>query len=900
MEEAETSRRLSYQPALDGLRAVALLGVLAYHAGIDAMRGGFLGVSSFFTLSGFLITSLLLVEHIESGRVELGSFWVRRLGRLFPAALVAITVTVLVAAVLADNSQLDRLRADALASLFHFSNWRFIAESDSYGALFESPSVFRHFWSLAVEEQYYLVFPLAIVGALQVFGGPTRRFVVAVGFVSLIAMVWPAFLLAGGASSDRLYFGTDTRLGELIVGSLLALWWVRRGQEVPDAPRRQTAVGLVAVVVLGWMWATAHPDDDFLYRGGLGLHAILTLTVIMAAIAPRGLIRRVLSAEPLRRLGVISYGAYIIHWPVLLWLQQHTSLGPEARFVVGLVVTMGLASVSHRFVERPIRQLPTGPAHRRVWLAIPASITVAAVVLAITAWRVPTTEPIDFAAAESTLGELIADEPAPATVDSIAKTASPEDLDNAVRLTGFGDSTALMTGLGITRWAEDHPDELTVVLGHVKLGCGLVTGGARRVEGRVGAVSDECDTWLADWVDAIRGKDVDIALVQLGAWEIFDHQVEPGGPFLAIGRDEEFDAMLRDRLGAAVTSLHEHSDVVAIVANPDVGQARLDNVPVGTSYPEHDPDRSARWRELVEEIAAANPDTIVIDLASWIHGRDDDRRLRPDGVHFSAETTEEVAEWLAPEILAEYRALKARRANSTATTKPVTRRVLLVGDSVMAETAPATLAAFATAAEPVQARFESLPALPRTEDEVAEWQMLVTSFDPDVVIVYVGFWETAAAGLAVPAVGEAGFEDVYRETVLAPWFDHLREIGVQTIFLGMAPVGDPDWNDLIQVTVAAAEAEAADRDDVDFVPTAIALAPNGYADVLPDPRSGVDERARRIDGLHLCPDGTERVADLLLERLERLVALAISDEWRVGPWRTDTPFDLSVECPHLD
>ena len=204
----------------------------------------------------------------------------------------------------------------------------------------------------------------------------------------------------------------------------------------------------------------------------------------------------------------------------------------------------------------------------------PASITVAAVVLAITAWRVPTTEPIDFAAAESTLGELIADEPAPATVDSIAKTASPEDLDNAVRLTGFGDSTALMTGLGITRWAEDHPDELTVVLGHAKLGCGLVTGGARRVEGRVGAVSDECDTWLADWVDAIRGKDVDIALVQLGAWEIFDHQVEPGGPFLAIGRDEEFDAMLRDRLGAAVTSLHEHSDVVAIVANPDVGQAR--------------------------------------------------------------------------------------------------------------------------------------------------------------------------------------------------------------------------------------------------------------------------------------------------------------------------------------
>ena len=298
--------------------------------------------------------------------------------------------------------------------------------------------------------------------------------------------------------------------------------------------------------------------------------------------------------------------------------------------------------------------------------------------------------------------------------------------------------------------------------------------------------------------------------------------------------------------------------------------------------------RSARWRELVEDVAGARADTIVIDLAGWIDTRDDDHRLRPDGVHFSAETTEEVAAWLVPELLSEYRALKD------------TPRLLLVGDSVMADAAPAALAALATAAEPVEASFELLPALPRTTDEVAEWRTLVTSVDPDVVLVFVGFWETLAAGLTNPAVGEPGFDDVYRATVLRPWLNHLREIDVETIFLGMAPVRETRWNDLIQVTVAAAESEAADRDGVEFVSTALALAPDGYADILPDPRSGIDERVRRIDGLHLCPDGAERVVDLVLEQLVGQLELTLDEAWRAGHWRGetwDTEADMSIECP---
>ena len=223
-----------------------------------------------------------------------------------------------------------------------------------------------------------------------------------------------------------------------------------------------------------------------------------------------------------------------------------------------------------------------------------------------------------------------------------------------VRVARFGDSTAWMTGNGVARWAQDHPDRMAMVAGDAETGCGLVATGTRRFEGQPAPVPDKCRPWLAEWVAAIGAEQVDIAIVQLGAWEIVDHQVEPDGPFLAIGRDAEYEALLRSILEAAIDVLLENSEVVALVANPDVGQGRLDTVPAGVSYPENDPTRSARWREFLAEVAAADPAVIVVDLAGWVHAHPDDARLRPDGVHFTSDTAREVADWLAPEILGAY------------------------------------------------------------------------------------------------------------------------------------------------------------------------------------------------------------------------------------------------------
>ena len=660
--------RIAYQPALDGLRGVAVLGVVAYHAGIGELRGGFLGVSAFFTLSGFLITSLLLTERRDRGRIALGSFWSRRVRRLLPASLLAIAATVVVAAMIGDDSQLSRLRVDGLSALFHFSNWRFVAGGDSYGALFESPSFFRHFWSLAVEEQFYLVFPLVVAGAMRVWRGPARGARAALALAAVVAIVWPALLLAGGASTDRLYFGTDTRIAELLIGAGLAVWWVRRDQGVTAPISRVSLLAAAAGLALGAMWMTAHPDDRFLYQGGFALHAVLIGAVIVAAVAPRGPVRAVLSVEPLRRIGVVSYGVYLFHWPVLLWLQQETDLTAGQRFLLGSVLAIGLAELSYRVVERPIRHgTIRSSASGRVWLFVPATLAVAALVIGVGAWRSPHEGPIDFAGAQAELAELVADvAPGPPAGGADVGAAPPASsvagvvevaprVSEPVRLAGFGDSTALMTGLGVARWAQEHPEQLTMVVGQAKLGCGLVSGGMRKLEDRTLPVPQDCDPWLDEWIDSIRGQRVDVAMVQVGAWDIVDHQLDGGGSYLAIGRDPHYEALLRANLGRAIEGLKANSELVVLLAHPDIGQGRFDSLPAGVTYPEYDPSRSARWRAIVAQAAAADPDVVVVDLASWIHAHPDERRLRPDGVHFTGETAREVAEWLAPELLAAYR-----------------------------------------------------------------------------------------------------------------------------------------------------------------------------------------------------------------------------------------------------
>ncbi len=360
---------LPYVAALDGLRAFAVAGVLLYHGGVPWLPGGFLGVDLFFVLSGFLITSLLLRELDATGGIDLRRFWTRRARRLLPAAFLVIAVC-LVVAVAFMPGEAARVRTDALASFAYVGNWAQIVADRSYFAGFERPSLLQHLWSLAVEEQFYLLWPLLLVACLRRFGRRgAARLALAGAITSAVLM---AVLFTPGQDPSRVYFGTDTHASGLLIGVLLAFLWPLR--ELRSAPKpgarllldAGAVAGLAAVVVA---MATWHDYDPIVYRGGLLAFAIAAAALIGALAHPACRVARVAGAAPLRWIGQRSYGIYLWHWPVMALTRPEIDV-PWSRAVLlplQIAATVALAAASYRWVEQPFR---SGQAGRelKAWL----------------------------------------------------------------------------------------------------------------------------------------------------------------------------------------------------------------------------------------------------------------------------------------------------------------------------------------------------------------------------------------------------------------------------------------------------------------------------------------------------------------------------------------------------
>ncbi|MEL7207370.1 MAG: acyltransferase, partial [Actinomycetota bacterium] len=248
---------LVYEPGLDGLRGLAVLGVLLFHGGFSWAVGGYLGVSTFFTLSGFLITSLLLREREATGTISLKGFWGRRFRRLMPASLVALAGIVVYGLLVADQAQLNDLRGDVLAALAYVANWRFIFQDQSYADLFTSPSPVQHFWSLAIEEQFYFVFPLLAAGVLTVGRGSRQIFMVVLGLGAVASTLLMVSLHEPGLETTRVYYGTGTRAVELLTGALLATIVAGNPFRFRALGRRLvTVAGLLAGALCLFWWST--------------------------------------------------------------------------------------------------------------------------------------------------------------------------------------------------------------------------------------------------------------------------------------------------------------------------------------------------------------------------------------------------------------------------------------------------------------------------------------------------------------------------------------------------------------------------------------------------------------------------------------------------------------------
>jgi peptidoglycan/LPS O-acetylase OafA/YrhL len=480
-----------YWPALDGVRTIGIVAVIAYH--LSHLGGGWIGVDVFFVLSGYLITTLLLAERVESGRVALGRFWARRARRLLPAVLLLLIVLGVYAWVGGPGVVPAQLRSPALATLFYVANWQQIAFSHNYFAAFTAPTPLLHTWSLAIEEQYYVIWPilvLAITASATLWrpsSGRARHTVPAGGaprslsYVTALLVVLSAVAMGVTAhlvSVNRAYLGTDTRAWELLVGGMAAMLVAPRPSEHRQGRWAATTVvaaaALATIIGLAGMSVRSAQPSMWIWDGGLVGAALCTITVITGSIrAPRGPVALALSLPPVRWLGRVSYSLYLWHWPVIDLVNPATiGLSGVELLAVRLGLMIGVTCASYYLVELPLRRADWATWRRRAMVPIGVAATVGLLLAATVApplagtGQLATANPKHVPTASSAAGPMT-----PASISTPFPAASATD---PLRVWILGDSVMEDSSPGVTA-ALEATGRATVVANSSFGGWGLST-----------------------------------------------------------------------------------------------------------------------------------------------------------------------------------------------------------------------------------------------------------------------------------------------------------------------------------------------------------------------------------------------------------------------------------------
>ena len=666
--------KLRYIPALDGLRGLAVAAVLLFHGGFGWATGGFLGVSLFFTLSGFLITSLVVSERASTGGVDVLAFWARRARRLLPASLLTLLLTVYVTWIAVPLAQRPSVLGDVRAALFNVANWRFISQGAPYADPGLVPSPVQHYWSLAIEEQFYLAFPLLAIVALR-----WRPKVLGCVFGAVIALSVLAQLSFDG--TDRIYFGTDTRAAELAIGGLLAL-----GLPHVAAVQRRTsarladAMGAATLLATLVLWWRADLQDPGLYAGALAVVGVVSATVIYGSVEGR-VLARVLSARPLVELGKISYGVYLYHLPLFLLLtEDRVHRSGAALFILRALATVLLATASFHLVERPIR-LGRSLARGRALPALAGAVAAIALVTVPLSTRaedqqlaagiggstanivpsVPVTQPPGVGPAEAPSPSDGPPVTQPPGRDDTGAPAPPSDHPGAEdptplrppRIVVVGDSTAAANGTGLQQWGL-RTGKLEVVTVSSP-GCATFSGERFKVREGYEFTPENCDSLYATAAEQAEALRADAVVVFVGSSQLADWRFPLLDGWRHIG-EPEVDAGYVPALQRALTTLGRAGRPIlwADVPTPDwdlevFGQMMGEPLPGSGPVTLNDPARAERLNLLDIATVSAHPLAQVWDYRAHLAGPDGEvpRDIRPDGLHVSVSGMARIADaWL--------------------------------------------------------------------------------------------------------------------------------------------------------------------------------------------------------------------------------------------------------------
>ncbi|MFI0424228.1 acyltransferase family protein [Spongiactinospora sp. 9N601] len=611
-------------PALDGIRGIAVLAVVVYHLGAPWLPGGFLGVDVFFVLSGFLITRLLAGELGATGRIDLARFWVRRARRLLPALFALLAVLVVYAATRPPEMQ-KPLRDDLLSSLLYVTNWQFVLEGRSYFGEFQLPSPLRHLWSLAIEEQFYLVFPLVLIVLARI--GQRRRAAVwgAGVLLSAFALAW----FYDEADPSRAYYGTDTRLHELLIGAGLALCF----GPISGLVRKWLAP--VALAGLAVLFLTVDDRGQFYYHGGSLVVSLVTAALIAGAVAVP---YRPLSWPPPAALGRISYGVYLWHWPVIVVLTPE-SIGVSDFALVALrtAVTLAVSVASYHLLEMPVRRGAVAGFRLPARRFLPGALVVLAGLFGGT-----------FAATAHA-------RPEPAYVRQSDGLIVPRDADPHFPVVGLvGDSVAASLQPGLASAARQRG--YTLVSG-ARPGCGVGTSLLLDETGHPFPRSEIC----AERTPRLQHELIDRFHPRAVLWHSARDRMEirAGGRRLHAGTPE-WTARLYANWDAALNRLSaQGTRVIVLLPAWGPGASAQSSCGGELNLTPAECDRTSvtteHLRRLYREWAGHHPQQVsLLDLGAMLcpgglpcPPDDGPARLRADGVHF----TEQAARRLAPRIL---------------------------------------------------------------------------------------------------------------------------------------------------------------------------------------------------------------------------------------------------------